>query len=118
MLMDVTAQIGLNLISLQHSHSGTVFITNANISKYVLGVHLLACCPDHCQFGISFAEEIVLYPAIAKHQSKEDADRLLAETHAVQQVLAELNAASNPADPHVAELVQKTIQVGPCGVMA
>lgn len=54
----------------------------------------------------------MLYPAIAKHQSKEDAERLLAETHAAQQVLADLNAVSDPADLRVAELVRKTIQVG------
>jgi hypothetical protein len=54
---------------------------------------------------------MVLYPAIAKHQSKEAAERLLAETYAVQQVLADLDATSDPADKRVAELVHKTIQV-------
>lgn len=54
----------------------------------------------------------MLYPAIAKHQSKEAADRLIAETQAVKEVLADLNAAHDPADPRIAELVDKTIQVG------
>jgi hypothetical protein len=66
------------------------------------------CCTAACAMP---AEEMVLYPAIAKHQSKEAAERLIAETQAVKEVLADLNAATDPADPHVMQLVDRTIQV-------
>lgn len=58
------------------------------------------------------AEEMVLYPAVAKHLGDEAGDRLVAETQAVKEVLAALNAVTDPGAPRVAELITKTIKVG------
>jgi hypothetical protein len=73
---------------------------------------LLTCHTADCTMP---SEEVVLYPAIAQHQSKEAADRLIAETQAVKEVLADLNAANDPADPQVSQLVDRTIQVRASG---